>query len=59
VCNSGRPRPPRRGAAGDRIHPEEIERLQLTVTPNSAGGAGDDAKDAAVESIRLNFANGK
>jgi hypothetical protein len=59
LWNYWRQRPQRRGAAGDRIHPEEIERLQLTVTPNSAGGAGDDAREAAVESIRLNFANGK
>jgi hypothetical protein len=45
----------RRGLAGDRIHMPAVERLQLTVT---AGGdhAGDDARGASVESIRLNFA---
>ena len=45
-----------RGASGDRIHAENIERLQLTVFPNSGEHAGDDAKGAAVESIRLIFA---
>jgi hypothetical protein len=47
----------RRGFAGDRIHPEEVERLQLTVTPNTGDHAGDDAKGAAVESIRLKFSS--
>lgn len=58
LWNYWRESPSRRGAAGDHIRPENIERLQLTVGPNSAGGAGD-ATGAAVESIRLNFAAGK
>ena len=40
--------PEQRGTPGDRIHVENIERLQLTVTPNSEG--------VAVESIQLQFA---
>ena len=48
--------PARRGAAGDHIHAENIERLQLTVTPNSGATAGDDASGVAVESILLDFA---
>jgi hypothetical protein len=45
-----------RGGSGDRIHVENLERLQLTVFPNSGDRAGDDAKGAAVESILLTFA---
>ena len=40
--------PKQRGTPGDHIHAENIERLQLTVTPNSEG--------VAVESIQLQFA---
>jgi len=50
--------PAHRGALGDHIHPEQIERLQLTVVPNSAGNSADAASDAklvAVESIYLSF----
>lgn len=39
-----------RGAAGDHLRPDQIERLQLTVTPN---GAGADAPGVAIESIQL------
>jgi len=35
---------------------ENVERLQLTVTPNSGDHAGDDARSIAVESIRVRFA---
>jgi hypothetical protein len=49
--------PARRGIAGDRIHPENVERLQLTVTADSGDGAPEDARGAAVESIKLNFAS--
>jgi hypothetical protein len=55
LWNYWRESPRRRGLAGDRIHFEDVERLQLTVTPNSGGNAGDDAKSAEVESIRLEF----
>jgi hypothetical protein len=44
-----------RGAAGDRLQAENIDRLQLTVYPNSGDHAGDDARGAQVESIRLLF----
>lgn len=50
--------PAHRGGPGDHVRPEQIERLQLTVTPNSAGNsvdAGSDAKLVAVESIYLSF----
>src|ERR1700722_12888349 len=47
--------PRRRGVAGDRIHPENVERLQLTVTATSADGAAEDGRGAAVQSIKLNF----
>jgi hypothetical protein len=43
---------------GDRIHMEHVERLQLSVGPNSGDQAGDDAKGVAVESIRVRFASG-
>jgi hypothetical protein len=43
---------------GDRIHMENVERLQLTVGPNSGDQAGDDARGVAVESIRVRFASG-
>jgi hypothetical protein len=42
-----------RGANGDRLHGENIDRLQLTVYPNSADHALDNARGAQVESIRL------
>jgi hypothetical protein len=57
LWNYWREGPPRRGLPGDRIHPGDIERLQLTVTPNSGQTAGDDATGAAVESIRLGIAS--
>jgi hypothetical protein len=50
--------PARRGSDGDHIHMENVERLQLTVVPNSGDNAGDDAKGVAVESIRVRFASG-
>jgi hypothetical protein len=48
--------PAGRGVAGDRIHPENVERLQLSVTADSGDGAPEDARGAAVQSIKLNFA---
>jgi hypothetical protein len=56
LWNYWRDSPARRGVAGDRLHPENVERLQLTVTASSADGAVEDARGAAVESIKLNFA---
>lgn len=53
LWNYWREGPPPRGVAGQRIRPENIERLQLTVRPSSTGT--DDAAGAAVESIRLNI----
>jgi hypothetical protein len=44
-----------RGASGDHVAAENVERLQLTVFPNSAAHDGDDAKGAAVESIYLTY----
>jgi hypothetical protein len=44
-----------RGGRDDHIHLENLERLELIVYPNSGEHAGDDAKGAAVESIRLEF----
>jgi hypothetical protein len=44
-----------RGLAGDRIHPQDIESLQLTVSANSGTPAADDANSAVVESILLEF----
>jgi hypothetical protein len=44
-----------RGGRDDGIHIEDVERLELIVYPNSGEHAGDDAKGAAVESIRLEF----
>jgi hypothetical protein len=44
--------PARRGAQGDHLHVEDLERLQLTVMPNKGS---DDAPGVAVESIRLTF----
>ncbi len=59
LWNYWRDSPERRGRAGDHIHPEAVERLQLTVTPNSGDTAGDDANGAAVEYIRLQFSGGQ
>jgi len=56
LWNYWRESPAGRGGSGDRIHVENLERLQLTVFPNSGDRAGDDAKGAAVESILLTFA---
>jgi hypothetical protein len=54
LWNYRRESPPRRGGDGDRIHLENVESLQLTVGRDNAG---DDAKGAAVESIRIRFAS--
>lgn len=56
LWNYWRESPAGRGGSGDRIHVENVERLQLTVFPNSGDRAGDDAKGVAVESILLTFA---
>jgi hypothetical protein len=55
LWNYWRESPPRRGLADDRIRVQDVERLQLTVTPNSGDSQGDDARGAAVESIRVTF----
>ncbi|HLQ13591.1 MAG TPA: hypothetical protein VK130_10185 [Steroidobacteraceae bacterium] len=47
-----------RGGPGDHVHLEDVERLQLTVTPNAGTTAADDARGAAVESVTLSFARG-
>jgi hypothetical protein len=59
LWNYWRETPAHRGLAGDRIHVQAVERLQLTVTPNSGAHADDDAAGAAVESIRLAFTGQK
>jgi hypothetical protein len=56
LWNYWRESPPHRGLAGDQIRVQNVERLQLTVTPNTGDNANDDARGAAVESIRLTFA---
>jgi hypothetical protein len=56
LWNYWRASPPLRGAAGDHLHADDLDRLQLTVFPNAGDNAGDDAKGAALESIRLTFA---
>jgi hypothetical protein len=56
LWNYWRNSPARRGLAGDRIHPENIERLQLTVTADDGNAAAEDGRGAAVQSIELNFA---
>ena len=48
--------PARRGGPGDHISLQAVERLQLSVTRKSADDADDDARGAAVESIKLQFA---
>ena len=58
LWNYWRETPSSRGADGDQIHVQNIERLQLTVFPNSGEHSGDDARGAAVESIRVTFAGG-
>jgi hypothetical protein len=55
LWNYWRESPVRRGVGADRIHLSDVERLQLTVTPNTGDAAGDDAPGAAVESIRVTF----
>jgi hypothetical protein len=58
LWNYWRESPAGRGGSADHIHVEDLERLQLTVFPNSGDRAGDDAKGAAVESILLRYASG-
>ena len=55
LWNYWRDSPADRGGGGDHIHVEDVERLQLTVFPNAGDHAGDDAKGAAVESIRADL----
>jgi hypothetical protein len=43
-------------AGRDHVHIESVERLQLTVYPNTAEHSTDDGTGAAIESIRLHFA---
>jgi hypothetical protein len=56
LWNYWRASPKSRGSSGDHIHVEDVERLQLTVFPNSGEYRGDDAGGASIESIRLTFA---
>jgi hypothetical protein len=56
LWNYWRASPTLRGGNGDHIHIEELERLQLTVFPNSGENRSDDAGGASIESIRLTFA---
>ena len=44
-----------RGGPGDHVRPQDIERLQLTVTPDSDHAATENARGVAIESIRLAF----
>ena len=44
-----------RGGSGDHVRPQDIERLQLTVTPDSDHAATENVRGVAIESIRLAF----
>jgi hypothetical protein len=56
LWNYWRAGPAERGRDGDHVHIENVERLQLTVFPNTDSHSADDGTGAAVESIRLHFA---
>ena len=56
LWNYWRAAPMHRGDPGDHIRPQDIERLQLTVTPDSGHPATENARGVAIESIRLAFA---
>jgi hypothetical protein len=56
LWNYWRDSPALRGGGADHLHAEDLDRLQLTVFPNSGDNARDDAGGAAIESIRLTFA---
>jgi len=56
LWNYWREAPVGRLGAGDHVQIGNVERLQLTVTPNAGEHAGDDARGVAVESILLTFA---
>ncbi len=58
LWNYWRAAAPGRGGPADHVHLEDVERLQLMVTPNAGDTAGDTAKGAVVESISLSFASG-
>ncbi len=58
LWNYWRDSPSRRGTGADRIRLSDVERLQLSVTPNTGDTAVDDAPGAMIESIRLTFAAG-
>ena len=51
--------PEHRGGEGDRIHLENVERLQLTVHRDERNTVTDNAAGVAVESVWLNFTEGK
>jgi hypothetical protein len=53
LWNYWRESPPRRGLGEGHVRLADVERLQLTVTPNEGETAIDDATSVAVESIRL------
>jgi hypothetical protein len=55
LWNYWRAIPAGRGREGDHVHVENVERLQLTVYPNTAEHSTDDGSGAAVEAIRLHF----
>jgi hypothetical protein len=48
--------PESRGAAGDQVHIEQVERLELSVGANSGDSSGDDGRGVAVESVWLTYA---
>jgi hypothetical protein len=57
LWNYWRASPAARGRNADQAHIENVERLQLTVYPNTAErSTTEDGTGAAVESIRLHFA---
>jgi hypothetical protein len=56
LWNYWRESPARRGTAADRPTIGNVERLQLTVHANRGETAADDAAGAAIESVRILFA---
>jgi hypothetical protein len=51
--------PAARGKGGDRIHVENVERLELTVHRNAGDWAAENGRGVAIESVRLTFAGEK
>jgi hypothetical protein len=55
LWNYWRVGPASRGGAGDQVHIEDVERLELSVGANAGDSADDNGRGVAVESIWLSF----